>query len=176
MTLPADDADPSLRPGVRIAVDVGTVRVGVARSDPGGVLATPVTTLPRDEAGQSDLTALAELVTRLNAIEVVVGLPRTLRGDEGRSAEAARHYAQVLAEFVAPVEVRLIDERLTTVDAHRALRASGLEGRRHRAVIDQAAAVAILQVALDLERSTGRPPGDPVVGARRKPRRKGRTR
>ncbi len=68
--------------------------------------------------------------------------------------------------------VRLFDERLTTVDAHRTLRESGVAGRRQRAVVDQAAAVLILQAALDIERGTGRPPGDPVTHGRRKPRTK----
>ena len=80
-----------------------------------------------------------------------------------------------VAARIAPVSVRLVDERLTTVDAHRALRGSGVEGRRHRAVVDQAAAVLILQAALDTERSTGRPPGEPATAGRRKPRTKGTT-
>ena len=101
------------------------------------------------------------------AVEVVVGLPRTLAGEEGAAAEAARTYAGRLSERIAPVPVRLVDERLTTVDAHRNLRASGVEGRRQRSVVDQAAAVLILQTALDTERSSGRPPGELVRSGRK---------
>jgi len=164
-----------MRPGVRVGVDVGSVRVGVARSDPHGILATPVTTLARANAAEpvsadADLAALVALVRSEEVLEVIVGLPRSLSGTEGASAVAARQYAAVLARGVAPVAVRLIDERLTTVDAHRALRESGVPGRRSRRVVDQVAAVLILQAALDEERSSGRPPGELVVQKRRKPR------
>ena len=106
------------------------------------------------------------------AVGVVVGLPRSLSGGEGPAAAAARAYAAVVAARVAPVWVRLVDERLTSVDAHRTLRDSGVAGRRQRAVVDQAAAVLILQTALDTERSTGAPPGERVRPGRRKPRTK----
>lgn len=185
-----------MRPGVRIGVDVGSVRVGVARCDPAGVLATPVCTLtrsgeppgrrPRGEReappggagvpgagpapGDPDIRELAGIVRDAGAIEVVVGLPTTLAGEEGTAAQRARQYAHLLAQCVAPVPVRLVDERLSTVDAHRALRESGVAARRARPVVDQVAAVIILQSALDAERSSGRPPGRPVGG--RKPRSK----
>ena len=142
-----------VRTGVRLGVDVGSVRVGVAASDPDGILATPVTTLQRREDG-GDLRALAVLVAERSAVEVVVGLPRSLSGGEGRAAGAAREYAEDLARLVAPVPVRLSDERLTTVTAHRSL--SRVPGRQRRAVVDQAAAVEILQAALDTERGSGR--------------------
>jgi len=163
--------------GVRVGVDVGTVRVGVATSDPDGVLATPLVTLPRDPAavpaaGDPDIAEIAEIVRSRAATTVVIGLPRSLSGDEGPAAERARTYASLVAARVAPVEVRLIDERLTSVDAHRMLRDSGVAGRRQRAVVDQAAAVLILQVALDTERSTGAPAGERVRPGRRKPRTK----
>ncbi|MCE1179603.1 MAG: Holliday junction resolvase RuvX [Micrococcales bacterium] len=161
-----------MRPGVRVGVDVGSVRVGVALSDPDGILATPETTLARDEQGGSDLEALAALVLERAAVEVVVGLPLSLSGEESHAAATARAYAGALAGRVAPVPVRLVDERLTTVDAHRGLRASGVGGRRARQVVDQAAAVLILQGALDLERGSGRPPGETVT--RRTPRTAGR--
>ncbi|HEX6916834.1 MAG TPA: Holliday junction resolvase RuvX [Phycicoccus sp.] len=164
--------------GVLVGVDVGSVRVGVAVSDPAGVLATPLVTLDRDPAGapaaeDPDLGRLAAIVAEHGAVGVVVGLPRSLSGDEGPAAARARTYASLLAARVAPVPVRLVDERLTTVDAHRALRDSGVAGRRRRAVVDQAAAVLILQSALDAERATGSPAGEPVGGRRRKPRTKG---
>lgn len=168
------------RSGVRIGVDVGSVRVGVAASDPSGLLATPVRTLARDTSDTSepaaDLDELGRLVAEVEALEVVVGLPRTLAGREGPAAVEARQYARRLAVLVAPVAVRLVDERLTTVDAHRSLRESGVDGRRQRAVVDQAAAVLILQAALDAERSSGRPPGELVRPDGRKPRTKDRGR
>ncbi len=165
------------RSGVRIGVDVGSVRVGVAASDPSGLLATPVRTLARDtSATAADLAELGRLVAEVEALEVVVGLPRTLAGEEGPAAVEARQYARRLAVLVAPVAVRLVDERLTTVDAHRSLRESGVDGRRQRAVVDQAAAVLILQAALDAERSSGRPPGELVRPDGRKPRTKDRGR
>lgn len=165
------------RSGVRIGVDVGSVRVGVAASDPSGLLATPVRTLARDtSATAADLAELGRLVAEVEALEMVVGLPRTLAGEEGPAAVEARQYARRLAVLVAPVAVRLVDERLTTVDAHRSLRESGVDGRRQRAVVDQAAAVLILQAALDAERSSGRPPGELVRPDGRKPRTKDRGR
>jgi len=161
---------------VRVGVDVGSVRVGVAASDPSGLLATPVRTVARDVEGGADLEEVAAVVAEREAIEVVVGLPRTLAGDEGAAAHTARTYAGRLAARVAPVPVRLVDERLTTVDAHRSLRDSGVAGRRQRAVVDQAAAVLILQVVLDTERGSGHPPGELVRTDGRKPRTKDRNR
>ena len=133
--------------GVWIGVDVGTVRVGVARSDPRGVLAVPVTTLARDTRKSSDISALADLVGEYEAVGVVVGLPRTLAGREGESAKMARDYGQALAAAIAPVPVEYVDERLSTVSAQRKLDAGvNLRGARaKRAVIDQAAAVELLQ-------------------------------
>jgi len=163
-----------VRTGVRIGVDVGAARVGLSRSDPAGVLATPVTTLVRsdpDDVDGDDMRALVDAVGEHRALEVVVGLPRSLSGEEGAAAGHARRYATALARAVAPVPVRLVDERLTTVAAHRNLHDSGRPGRRHREVVDQAAAVLILQTALDHERAGGAPPGELVTT--RKPRRKG---
>jgi putative holliday junction resolvase len=145
----------SVRPGVRIGVDVGSVRVGVAACDPAGLIATPVSTLSR---GKGDLDALAALVAEREAVEVLVGLPTSLSGRAGPAAAAAEAYAGALAARV-PVPVRLVDERFSTVGAQRDLRASGVDTRRGRSVIDQAAAVIILQGALDAERSSGLAPG-----------------
>ncbi|MFC4555164.1 Holliday junction resolvase RuvX [Georgenia faecalis] len=149
------------RAGVRLGVDVGTVRVGVARSDRSGLLATPVETLARRRDG-SELARLAELAREEEAIEIVVGLPRHLSGAEGSGALNAREYAGRIARVCQPVPVRLVDERLTTVSAHQALHTAGRPGRRHREVVDQVAAVLILQSALDAERGTGEPVGEPV--------------
>ncbi|SHG14000.1 Holliday junction resolvase RuvX [Streptoalloteichus hindustanus] len=135
--------------GRRLGVDVGAVRVGVALSDPAPLLASPLVTLARDEAAGADLDALAALVAEHEVVEVVVGLPRTLAGRHGPAAEAAVGYADALAARVAPVPVRLADERLTTVSATRMLSDRGVRGRRQRAVVDQAAAVEILQSWLD---------------------------
>lgn len=139
--------------GVWIGVDVGTVRVGVARSDPGGILASPVVTLARDVEADADVGALAEIVRDSAAVGVVVGLPRTLRDREGSSAAMARHYGALLAERIAPIPVEFVDERLSTVSAERKLSRSGVRGRARRAVVDQAAAVELLQHWLDGHRA-----------------------
>jgi putative Holliday junction resolvase len=153
-----------VRPGVRIGVDVGSVRVGVATCDPAGLIATPVETVRR---GRGDLDRLAALVAERAAVEVVVGLPTTLAGRHGPAAEAAEEFARRLAALLAAqdVPVRLVDERLSTVDAQRGLRDSGVDTRRGRSVVDQAAAVIILQTALDTERQSGTAPGRLVGGA-----------
>jgi putative Holliday junction resolvase len=154
------------RQGVRLAVDVGSVRIGVARSDPGGILAVPLIVL---RSGTSALAGqaraeLAKLAAAGEAIEVIVGLPVSLSGREGTAAAGAREFAADLAGRVAPVPVRLVDERFTTTEAHGALRRSGKDSRARRQVIDAAAAAILLQAALDTERATGRPPGQ-LVGA-----------
>lgn len=131
-------------------MDVGSVRVGVAASDPDARLAFPVTAVQRRRDG-SDLAELAGIVAEREAVEVVVGLPRTLAGREGQAVEAARSYADALSERIAPVPVTLVDERLTTVVAERALRASRPRSsvRERRAAVDAAAAAGILQTYLD---------------------------
>lgn len=150
-----------MRRGRRIAVDVGEARIGVASCDPDGILATPVETVPgRDVPGA--LRRLAAIVAEYEPIEVVVGLPRSLKGTEGPAAAKARAFARALAQAVAPVGVRLVDERMTTVTAAQGLRASGVGSRKGRSVIDQAAAVVILQSALETERASGKPPGESV--------------
>jgi len=139
--------------GRRLGIDVGSVRVGVALSDPDGVLATPLATLARDAARGSDLDTIAGLVAEHDVVGVVVGLPRPLAGREGPAAEAAREFATALtARLSGGVPVVLSDERLTTVVATRQMRESGRKGRRQRAVVDQVAAVAILQGWLDERR------------------------
>nr|WP_297428305.1 Holliday junction resolvase RuvX [uncultured Actinotalea sp.] len=149
--------------GVRLGLDLGSVRIGVAASDPDGLIATPVETVPRDgPGGGADLRAVAALVAERGAVVVYVGLPRHLSGAEGSSARDVRTYCGILARTVAPVPVRLVDERMSTVTAHQALYASGRSGRRHRQVVDQAAAVVILQSAMDAERSTGARSGELV--------------
>lgn len=149
-----------MRTGVRLAVDVGSVRVGVAASDPAGILATPVTVLSRDRRGGRDLDELAAMVAEREPLEVFVGLPQSLSGKDGAAAGLAREYAAQLAGRITPVGVRLVDERMSTLEANRGLRAAGVRSKAARGVIDAAAAVVILQHALDAERATGIVPGE----------------
>ena len=146
------------RRGARLGVDVGKARVGVARSDPDGLLATPVETVPRDDAAVARIAALAE---EFSAVEILIGLPLNLRGEDTRSTQDARDFAAAVAE-ASGTPVRLVDERLSTVSAHAALRDSGRTQRSSRSIVDQVAAVVLLQQALEVEKSTGRPPGIPV--------------
>ena len=120
------------RRGARLGVDVGEVRVGLATSDPDGMIATPVATLRRDQVGTADLDSIVEQARDRTALEVVVGLPTSLSGTEGLAAQRARQYAVALSRALGDITVRLWDERLTTVDAHRMLAASGVPGRRDR--------------------------------------------
>ena len=148
-----DDSGTPVR-GRRLGIDVGSVRVGVAMSDPDGILATPVETVPRaaDDAERTDLRRIDQLADEYSIVEVIVGLPRTLRGEIGPAARDATSFARDLGNELGSVPVRLSDERLTTVDATRTLRARGVRGKKQRSVVDQAAAVAILQGWLDERR------------------------
>lgn len=148
-----------MRHGVRLGLDPGDARIGVARSDPSGFLATPVETVRR---GRGDLARLARILAEEEAVEVVVGLPRSLSGGEGPAAAKVREFAAALARRIAPVPVRLVDERLTTVSAEAMLRDRGRTGSKRREVVDMAAAVLILQHALDSERASGEPLGEIV--------------
>lgn len=147
-----------MRAGVRIGVDVGTVRIGVARSDLHGLLATPVETVQR---GAGDVARLLAIADELDATEIVVGLPLALSGRETASTDDARSFATALASATER-PVRLVDERLSTVSANAAVRSSGRSQKQARAVIDQVAAVIILQHALDHERSGFSLPGSVV--------------
>jgi putative Holliday junction resolvase len=152
--------------GPKLGVDVGQVRVGLAGCDRDGLLATPIRTLTRDPRRNSDVRILVREVVERGVVQIMVGLPKNLSGREGASAEMARTYAGLLVEELLrqahPVPVRLVDERLSTVSAHRSLHAAGLSSREHRKVVDQVAAVEILQHAIDMQRSRGRDVGDPV--------------
>ncbi|MFI6286431.1 Holliday junction resolvase RuvX [Streptomyces sp. NPDC051018] len=150
-----------MRRGRRLAIDVGDARIGVASCDPDGVLATPVETVPGRDVPAAH-RRLGQLVEEYEPIEVVVGLPRSLSGGEGPAAAKVRAFAQTLARTVTPTPVRLVDERMSTVTAGQSLRASGVTSRKGRSVIDQAAAVVILQNALESERASGTPPGEGV--------------
>jgi putative holliday junction resolvase len=147
--------------GARLGIDLGSVRIGVAGSDPDSTVAYPVETIRRDSSHHRDLDRIAALVRERGIVEVVVGLPRSMSGREGPAATAARAWAAELAVRIAPVPVRLVDERLSTVSAQRHMRHSGLSERKGRRVVDQAAAVVILQNALD-SAQTGNAPGTVV--------------
>jgi putative Holliday junction resolvase len=139
-----------------IGVDLGARRIGIAVSDPGGVLATPVTVLTRTKDRVRLHRQIAEIVQEYEAAVVVVGLPLSLDGSDGPAAVGARAEAQELAAVVG-VPVQLHDERLTTVTAHRLLAATGIDERARRKVIDSAAAAVLLQTWLD-GRSVAEPP------------------
>ncbi|MEW2548694.1 Holliday junction resolvase RuvX [Streptomyces sp. NPDC047002] len=153
-----------MRRGRRLAIDVGDARIGVASSDPDGILATPVETVQGRDVPAAH-RRLRALVEEYEPLEVLVGLPRSLRGGEGPAAAKVRAFAREVARGVAPVPVRLVDERMSTVTAAGGLRASGVTSRKGRSVIDQAAAVVILQSALETERTSGAAPGEPVEAA-----------
>jgi putative Holliday junction resolvase len=148
-----------MRTGVRIGIDVGKARIGVARTDPFGMLATPVETVPRSAEGDdADLRRIRSIAAELDALEYVVGLPLSMSGSETASTQDARDFAERLAE-TGGLPVRMIDERLTTVSAQAALHRTGRNTRSSRPVIDQVAAVILVQHALDTERASGNPPG-----------------
>lgn len=137
-----------------MGIDVGTVRIGVAVCDPDGILATPVETVPRakGKARHDDLDRLAQLANEYDVVGVIVGLPRNLAGEESFAADAVRSFGNEIADRVSPIPIEYFDERMTTAGASRALRSAGVSAKSARAVIDQAAAVAILQGWLDFSR------------------------
>ena len=142
-----------------MGIDLGERRIGVARSDASGMLAVPERTVVR---GEGDLVELVALADELDASDILVGLPLSMSGEAGVAAEGAREFARALAALTS-VPVWLVDERLSTVSAQRSLHESGRTTRTSRPVIDQAAAVVIVQSALDREHSTGEPAGELVV-------------
>lgn len=144
------------RRGARLGVDVGKARVGVARCDPDGMLAVPVETVPRTDAAVARIAAIAD---EYDAFEILVGLPVGLSGHETASTADARDFAGAL-RVASSRPVRLVDERLSTVSAHAALRTSGRSQRSSRSIVDQVAAVVLLQQAIDVEKSTGIPTGE----------------
>lgn len=151
-----------MRNGVRLGVDVGKARIGVARCDPHALLATPVETVPRTSRTGEDVARILELVGEFEAMEIVVGLPVSLSGHRTPSTDDAEAFAQRLADRTQ-MTVRLVDERLSTVSAQQQLHAAGRRTKESRGVIDQAAAVVILQHAIDMERARGEAPGTVVA-------------
>jgi putative holliday junction resolvase len=158
---------PVLPRGVRLGVDVGRARVGLAASDPDGILATPVKTLRRDAKKGSDRRMIVREALDRDAVTVYVGHPVNLQGRPTASTEDAVQYARDLAAELARAGsragVRLVDERLSTVTAHRQLHEAGRSSRQHREVVDQVAAVQILEQALNMQQSLQRDAGRPVA-------------
>ncbi|GAA1728822.1 Holliday junction resolvase RuvX [Aeromicrobium alkaliterrae] len=149
-----------MRRGRRLGIDIGAARIGVATCDPDGLIATPVETVPTrgGAADERAIARLAELAEEYDVLELVIGLPYSLSGREGPAAATVREVVAVLVQATTR-PVRLVDERLSTVTASQQLRASGTKAKKQRPVIDQAAAVVILQNALEGERLRGTPPG-----------------
>ena len=147
-----------VRKGRRVSFDPGSVRIGVAVSDLDGVLASP-----RPALAAGDLAAVTAIVDEVEPLEIVVGLPLGLDGGEGAAAQRARQFAVHVARATSR-PVRLVDERLSTVQAQRGLHDQGRSVRQSRDMVDSASAAVVLQHALDAERSTGEPPGEVDVG------------
>ncbi|GAA2867154.1 Holliday junction resolvase RuvX [Paenarthrobacter ilicis] len=145
--------------GIKLGVDVGTVRVGLAICDPDGILATPFKTVTRNAKKNTDVRVVVKHALELPAVQIFVGLPRTMKGEERASARMATEYAELLADELlrsgANVPVLLVDERLTTVTAHRNLHEAGMSSRNHRKVVDQVAAAGILQHAIEMQKARG---------------------
>ena len=145
--------------GIKLGVDVGTVRVGLAICDPDGILATPFKTVGRDNKKNSDVRAVVKHAAGLPAVQIFVGLPRTMKGEERASAQMAMEYAELLTSELLraglDIPVNLVDERLSTVTAHRNLHEAGMSSRNHRKVVDQVAAAGILQHAIDMQKARG---------------------
>ncbi len=156
---PRWQGSPELERGTRLAIDVGSVRVGVARSDPDGILAVPEVTLARDS---HTLERIGALVDEYSVAVVYVGLPLGLDGQVGAAGALAEEFAAALAGGI-DVDVYLVDERLSTVSAQRSLQAAGKSSRESRAYVDQAAAVVILESALARERADGTRAGRAVT-------------
>ncbi|KQS07746.1 Holliday junction resolvase [Curtobacterium sp. Leaf183] len=148
-----------MRSGRRLGVDVGRARIGIAVCDRDGLIATPVETVRRDD--KTDIARIVAIADEYDVLELVVGLPLSMSGGDTPSTTDARVFAAALA---AHRPVRMVDERMSTVTAQRGLHQAGRNTKKSRAVIDQAAAVIILQHALDHERSSGAPPGATLPG------------
>jgi putative Holliday junction resolvase len=135
--------------GRRLAFDYGDVRVGVAVCDPDGILATPVATLKLKDSNFWD--QIVALIEEYEPVHIYVGSPKHLSGQSGTSVEKAEVFKNEIAERTS-IDCTMIDERLSTVSAARQLKDSGMNSRESKATIDQAAAVAILEQALAIEK------------------------
>ena len=139
---------PSGARGRHMGLDVGDRRIGVALSDETATLASALTTVTRT-GGRKDAAAVADLVRQHEVAAVVVGLPLNMDGSRGPQAEKVLGFVEGLRRRLAPVPVVTRDERLTTVEAEEKLREAGLGWKERKRVVDQAAAVVILQEYLD---------------------------
>lgn len=148
-------------PGVRLGIDVGTVRIGVARCDAAQLLAVPVETVPNDERA---IARIVHLAGEFGASLVYVGDPVSLRGSDTASTGMARDWAAMFAAE-SGIATHLVDERLTTATATQALRATGRTTRQSRDLVDQAAAIVLLEQALAIEKRSGAPAGNRVRGS-----------
>ena len=149
--------------GSRLAIDVGTVRIGLAVSDPDSILATPLPALIRSKLITETLQEILSLITDNGVVEVFIGDPLSLSGEETASTQDARQFALQLAELTS-VPVRLVDERLTTVTASSKLRLNGLNAKTAKGLIDSASAAEILEQALNVSKKSGKPAGLIVGG------------
>lgn len=145
-----------MRKGRRLALDVGSVRIGVATSDNDAILASPLEALDRIE--QTTITSLLDLIAELEPIEIYIGDPTSLSGQMTKSTVDSRIFASELAMRIS-VPVLMIDERLTTVSAAAKLRESGKNSKLAKPLIDSASAVEILEFAMETERVSGKRPG-----------------
>lgn len=152
--VPDTPGEDDLGRGRRLAFDVGKARIGVASCDPDGILATPVTTLHLKQHPwpAATLQQVALLIEDYEPVEIVVGLPRTLRNRASSSVGMAIGFVNAFRERWPEIPVRLVDERLSTVVATQALRSSNVASRAQRGLVDQAAAVEILNTWLDLRK------------------------
>jgi putative Holliday junction resolvase len=148
-----------MRSGRRVAIDVGTVRVGVAACDFHAILASGLVTVNRVDSLEATCTKILEAINEAEPIEIYVGLPIALSGRETASTSDAVGLAKQLAAMT-DIPVRMIDERMTTVTAANALRASDRSSKSGRSVIDQIAATIILEQAMSYEKKTGEQPGE----------------
>ncbi|WP_025274829.1 Holliday junction resolvase RuvX [Haloglycomyces albus] len=160
-TGPAAPSSEGFRRGRRLGIDLGKVRIGVALCDPDGILATPLTTIRRDRKADrkpgvtvygQDIAEIGRLIVEHDVVEIILGRPVTLSGEDGLAVKHTRRWAEKLTNHVHPTPVVMTDERLTTALASRSLHAAGMDSRKQRSVIDQVAAVEILQSWLDRQR------------------------
>jgi putative Holliday junction resolvase len=147
-----------MRKGKRLAIDVGSIRIGLASCDADAILSSPLPALKRSSNSTEVVSAIKELVADLQIIEVIVGDPVSMSGGVTSSTTDARELAAEIALAIS-IPVRLVDERLTTVSAQAKLRQSGKDSRDAKSFIDSASAVEILEQALNSERSSGNAPG-----------------
>jgi len=135
--------------GRRIAFDYGDVRIGVAVSDPDSILSSPLTTLKATDKNLS--SQISQIITEIEPVTIYVGRPSLLSGNDGVATEKATEFVALL-HTITQVPIELIDERMSTISAARNLREAGRSAKESKDAIDMAAAVAILEFAIDLEK------------------------